>query len=142
MSDNPPPTHSICPRPKFQFTIRSMLILTAVVAVICSMVFAMPGWSGKYLFGFISVTLPGVLISILFYGTPYQKTFAAGALVPSFISVLYSLDQGSYAWRDTEERLSGLLLWGTAAISGVTAILVRRWLESKKPTDDTGSPGS
>ncbi|MBN2216262.1 MAG: hypothetical protein JW719_02685 [Pirellulales bacterium] len=122
-------------RGRFQFSIRSMLILTAVVAVICSVLFAMPGWLAWIILGFTFLTIPGVFISILTYGTPYQKTFAIGAMSPfAFLCLTYHVAfYGLFAngLEDSIARLLVGLLILACAVSGFVTVLVRFWLEGR-----------
>ena len=129
MSDDPQQPEAPQPRAPLQFTMQSMLIVMVSVAVACSVLFGLPGWAATLLFGFVLLALPGVLISMLTYGTPYQRTFAIGALVPCGCYLLHFTGHFHYALEDVTQRLVACVLLAGAGLSGLVAVMVRRAIE-------------
>jgi len=130
------------PHGPWQYSIQSLLILTAAVAVGCSVVFGLPDWAAGLLFLFLALTLPPVLLVVLRHGNPDQKAFALGALFPA-CAMLFSLVTSArmwVPWNDLElestVRFVLLLIWfGGGGGIGALCVFVRRWLER------TGSRG-
>ncbi|MCE5268103.1 MAG: hypothetical protein LLG00_09480, partial [Planctomycetaceae bacterium] len=63
----------------FQFTLSTMLIVTTLVAVACSLFFRMPIVPATFALLFVSLALPAVLTTVLIYGHGYGRTFCLGA---------------------------------------------------------------
>jgi len=68
---------------RFQFSLRGLLWLTVGVAVLCSVVFAMPDWAAVPLMLLSTLALPGVVVVLLTHGGPNQRAFAIGAIFPA-----------------------------------------------------------
>jgi hypothetical protein len=68
---------------RFQFSLRGLFWLTGGVAVLCSVVFAMPNWAGVPLMLLSTLALPGVAVVLLTHGGPHQRAFAIGAIFPA-----------------------------------------------------------
>jgi hypothetical protein len=118
--------------PRFQFTIRSMLILTAVVAVLCSVFFAMPDWAGEMVIVFLACLVPSILVIVLTDGNRNQRAFGIGALFPSGFSLLWVFGE----FHDTYGlRFTVVLLWALAILDGYLCVLTRRWMEKRHRTD-------
>jgi hypothetical protein len=77
-------------RRPFQYSLRSMFIVTTVVAVLCSALFASPGWCRLLTALLWSFVYPPILLTIVIYGRDYVRTFCIGAF-----SVISSLFVGS-----------------------------------------------
>ena len=85
-------------QPRWQFSLRLMLGLTAVVACTSAIVSTEPTWWSGLFLGFLTFAFPAALIMVVVYGHGYWRTFAIGALVPtlecSFVSVMAVLWAG------------------------------------------------
>jgi hypothetical protein len=68
---------------RFQFSLRALFWLTAGVAVLCSVVFAMPNWAAVPAMLLATLALPGVSVVLLTHGGPSQRAFAMGAIFPA-----------------------------------------------------------
>ena len=68
---------------RFQFSLRAPFWLTAGVAVLCSVVFAMPYWAAVPLMLLSTLALPGVSVVLLTHGGPNLRAFAIGAIFPA-----------------------------------------------------------
>ncbi len=86
---------------RFQFSLRSLFWLTAVVAVLCSVVFAMPDWAAVPLMTLGILALPGVLVVLLAHGGPNHRAFAIGAIFPGCVVFLV----GAFAAASTATEL-------------------------------------
>jgi hypothetical protein len=64
----------------FQFSLRTMFIVTTVVAVLCSGLFAAPGWARILTLLCWASALPAVMAAITIYGRGYLRTFGIGGL--------------------------------------------------------------
>jgi len=73
------------PRWRFQFSLRSLLIATTLVAVGCSIFLASPWQVGLVAALCLVVSTPVVLIVVLIHGRGYARTFCIGALIPAGI---------------------------------------------------------
>jgi hypothetical protein len=67
----------------FQFGLLHMLVLTAVVAVLCALIFAVPDWLSVIAAFCLMVLLPMLLTVGIIYGRGYQRTFSIGGLFPA-----------------------------------------------------------
>jgi hypothetical protein len=86
---------------RFQFSLRSLFWLTAVVAVLCSVVFAMPNWAAVPLMALLILAFPGVLVVLLAHGGPNHRAFAIGAIFPGCVVFLV----GAFAAASTVTEL-------------------------------------
>ena len=87
-SVNTPPDTPKIQRPKFQFSLRTMLLLTGVVAALCSAVFAGPTWLRIFLAFFPLWGWPAALIAAIVYSRGYPRVFCIAALSPCVLSNL------------------------------------------------------
>jgi hypothetical protein len=75
----PPPVRD----PPFQFTLGSLLIVSTVFAVLCSLIFSGYAWVCLLTMTFLGVLAPMVLTVGLIYGRGKTRTFCIGALFPA-----------------------------------------------------------
>jgi len=123
---------------RFQFTIRSMLILTAGVALACSFVFAMPDWAAELESLCVFLLVPGPLVCLAIFGASKQKAFAIGTLVPWALFWVVFLVHDLYALSLTiNSRVMFLLGWSLCLVSGYLSLLTQRWIER---TSDSTRP--
>ena len=156
--------HSVVPNSQpehrpFQFTLRTMFIVTTVVAMWCSGLFAPYALSQLVTVTLWVFTVPVVLVVMLIYGRGYMRTFAIGGLFTTFpllichVVLVYSLvmvaislaSGGNADWSDAfgtaipdESRLAaGLFCAGYTAVIflfGFLAMGVRWMVESPQRT--------
>jgi hypothetical protein len=74
----------------FQFGLSTLLMLTVLVAVSCSLFFSMPNKPATIVLILISLALPAVFATVLIYGQGYRRTFCLGALFPSGVMMVCS----------------------------------------------------
>ncbi len=69
--------------PRWQFSLLTLLSLTAVVAVTSAAVTSPPNWISGMALGFLSFAFPTAFVLVIVYGEGYWRAFCIGALVPS-----------------------------------------------------------
>jgi len=69
--------------PRWQFSLITMLALTAVVAVTSAAVSSSANWISGMALGFLSFAFPTAFVLVIVYGEGYWRAFCIGALVPS-----------------------------------------------------------
>ena len=123
---------------RFQFSLRALFWLTAAVAVLCSVVFAMPNWAAVPLMLLLTLALPGVLVVLLAHGGPNHRAFAIGAIFPGcavflmgafiFMSAFSGRMPGSVLDEDTGHAARILFLGGLLAtiLCGLLCLAVDR----------------
>jgi hypothetical protein len=134
---DPPPQ----PSPRFQFGISTLLGITTGTAVICALLFPMPGSIAIPLMVFITFTvLPAVWTTVIIYGRGYQRTFGIGAMFPVGVLLLCldvfgrtfgALSMGSGGGDDRIIRLTLFVLWISCLLVGMICVGVRRFLERR-----------
>lgn len=80
----------------FQFSLRTMFIVTTVVAVLCSGLFAAPGWARILTLLCWAIALPAVMTAITIYGRGYLRTFGIGGLLAMGPLLFWNLIAGYY----------------------------------------------
>ncbi len=73
---------------RFQFSLRTLLVVTALFAAVCSAVSVDSAWGLLVVLWFVTVGLPAALTTIVTYGRGYLRTFAIGAMFPATIIAL------------------------------------------------------
>ena len=116
---------------RWQYSLRTLFVVTTLLAVMLSLLFASPGWV-RALSALCWVTaFPAVLATALVYGKGYLRTFCLGTLIPSawamfslafvFLHVSpYVMDSDDYELQDAlADQVVGL-----AVVSSVMSVLV------------------
>ena len=134
-----------------QFSLRSMFLLTAVVAVACSVLFVLPLIVAVPVLLLLVIAVPAVLTTKVVYGTGYQRTFCIGALFPAGV-VLFATAWFPGLWLanvpPTPRSLSDFadwtgkigdyyrclvgMSWVLSVVVGSLCVAVR-WLGEKRP---------
>ena len=118
-------------RSSMQFSLRAILIVTAVSAVICFIIIS-PSWvAGMSLFGATVLAIPAAL-SLLVYGRGYKQAYGLGTLVP--LSVVYMWFAAGpryidpfFDFDDRETQIYYVICAFAAQVCGVVAVAVRWW---------------
>ncbi len=123
-------------RSSSQFSVRALLIATAIVAMLCFIFFTLPAWvGGLLLFITILLSLPATLAALV-YGTGRTRAFAVGASAPTciiFITLTGLLARGGPLLNlNFQSDDLGLTILCTIVISfvvasGFVAQIVRAW---------------
>jgi len=131
------------PRVKFQFTIRSMLLVTVAVALLCSFLYALPNYAAGMVFLFGIFVVPGPLVCLTIFGTSHHRAFAVGTLVP-WLLFCFLLEPagflGPFYRLGVEERFMLVLPWGSCFLSGYLSLWTLRWIERQNPAQKVEPP--
>ncbi|MCE5268670.1 MAG: hypothetical protein LLG00_12370 [Planctomycetaceae bacterium] len=138
------PNDANAPAGPFQFTLRTMFIVTTVVAIamggLCTPIAGVQALALLYL----SLLVPALLTITLIYGRGYVRTFAIAALFPAGFALLctmiYGLEDVFEADRFLAERQAApamVLVVASAmaliVLAGVTGMGMRWMIESPRP---------
>ncbi len=104
MSSQDPESRSQSPRPvRWQFGLRTMFVVTALVAFCCATLFTLPNTVAVLLLA-LAVVLPALLTTFLVYGGGYLRTFCIGALFPAGVALYPSAWFLAYLLMATADR--------------------------------------
>ena len=143
-----PPTTASDGSP-WRFSLAALLILTALAAVACSLLFASPGWVRFVTAIFLCVALAVIWLVALIHGRGYLRTFATGALCSAGVAALavalmlaiLCLDGLRYDWERFVGQYEDLGFWPAVLVTccfianvatGLLAVLVRGLIESSR----------
>ena len=130
---------------KLQFSIRTMMIVTAVIAVLCCIFFTLPIWvGGLFLLILVLLFMPAMLAALI-YGSGSTRAFAVGASPPMCIVFLWftftALSGGLRFVRRfdySEMRVLYALVILVVVVSGFVAQAVRWGCMPRKPSVSEG----
>ena len=133
-------------RRRFQYSLRSLLIVTTVLAVACAVFFAFPVWVGIIALLCMVFFTPVVLTIVLIHRPGYLRTFCTGALFPAGICFIvcgiyifivfltFVFDGGPSFSPDEGRRIEVLIFLGAYCVlvilGGLLAVFVRWRLEA------------
>ncbi len=116
-------------RPRFQFSLRWLLIAMTLVALACGLTGAL----GRPFTGFLAwtfyVVFPTPLITAAIYARDDLQAFAVGALVPWTTTIWRDGPPRTADWANLFGFVLFLLLFG--GICGALAVATRRWLSHR-----------
>ena len=129
-----------------QFSLRTMFVLTACVAVACTVLFAVPDPLAVPLLLALTIAVPAVLATFVIYGRGYLRTFCIGALFPTATALYASawflgfclLDADVSDWYELATEDAAVVYRWYAGISWVLAVVIglicvgARWLVAGK----------
>ncbi len=137
-TDDRPPTqdHQTAPdRTPFQFTLRTLMVITTVTAVVLSGL----SWLTAITVFLFVLTVPLVLTVTLIYGRGNGRTFCIGALFPAGLSLSYWLPwsalfyhSGSFSPGDDDRLVIIIFLVGYCIFTvsaGLFALWIRKMVE-------------
>ena len=135
------------PRRPLQFTLRSIFLLTTLVAVSSSACFAGPGWLKGLCLVFMLIALPVSLTVALIYGRGYLRTFCIGGLVTVSLTAFfgtYMFIMGVTSSFDSDEATTYFLVaivvfYGFTLAAGVLAMTVRWIVERPQASAESSS---
>jgi hypothetical protein len=131
-------------RPRIQYRLRTLFGLTAGVAIVCSVVFALPNWAAVPILLAAFITFPAVLTTGLVYGRGYQRTFCLGALFPVGMAFLLTTPLfGNYVWFASLDgtgqgnevlifRIAIVVVFVLSLVVGMLCVATRRILEKQQ----------
>lgn len=102
-----------------QFSLKSLIVASIIVALTCAAFFAMPQHSFQMIYRFAILLIPSVLLSIIVYGRRYARAFAVGAVAPIFATIVFTHQTGSSIldWGNDYYTVAMLML--IVAIGGI-----------------------
>lgn len=129
-----------------QFSLRSMLVLVAVVSVVLAVMFTLPDTPAGFVLLFTSFALPAGLTVVLIYRPGYLRTFCIGALFPAgtllgglaLVLVAIVIDNGLPTPDELAALADGIgsagrafvgFVWVLSLLTGLLAVGLRRLLE-------------
>ncbi len=136
----------------FRFSLLALLLLTAMVAVSCSLLFASQGWVRVFSIIIFVFAFPTVWVATLIYGRGYLRTFAIGALCSGGTVAVFSgllliyvsfamISSYSASWSELAEQfaevtfgpaVSVACFFGINVITGRIAVATRWMIESSR----------
>jgi len=131
-------------KPAVQFSLRTLLLLVTAVAVACAAVFQMPGVVAIPLLLFFTAALVPVLVTVIIYGSSYERTFAIGAIFPPALllsgftplgGVFYGFMGRGGDGLGSESiwvRVVIVGIWVASVVMGFLCVATRRLLEDQR----------
>ena len=78
-------------RQPFQYTLKTLLIITTIVAILCAGLFAAPGWIRLFTLYVWLIVYLTVVTAMIIYGGNQTRTFFIGVLIGSGLMILTSI---------------------------------------------------
>lgn len=112
-----------------QFSLRTLMLVMLVVAVLCAVLFTFPGWLTGRVMATVTSLLPSLLVIAAVYGDGERRVFALGAATTYLAVALRDRSWLSSYGNGLTEFVGGLFLLLLLGGSGYTCVWFRRWLE-------------
>lgn len=117
-----------------QFRLKTLFVVTFLVAVVCMVLFALPDWLSLMVLAAAAMVTPGALIAGIIYGRRAKRAFAIGCLASGgwalwFTPILFyeAFDGGSINIGDPiEAKLIFVAFCTVLAVAGFVSVGVRR----------------
>ena len=117
-----------------RFRLKSLFLLTFLVALACMVLFALPNWLTVLALAAVAMATPGGLIAGIIYGRGAKRAFAIGALASGgwllWITpiVFYASINGelNLSEEPVTAKIVFVSFYGVLAFGGLVAIGVRR----------------
>jgi hypothetical protein len=117
-----------------RFRLKTLFVLTFVVAVACMVFFTLPDWLSLAVLATVAMITPGALIAGIIYGRGAKRAFAIGCLASGGwalwitpILIYAALAGGSISFDDpSTAKLAFALYYGALVLAGFAAVGVRR----------------
>ena len=117
-----------------RFRLKTLFLLTFLVAIVCMVLFAVPDVVSVYALGAVAMATPGAILAGIIYGRGAKRAFAIGCLssggwalwvtpILSFYAVNGELSVGDEA---VIFKIWFVAYYGALALGGLAAIGVRR----------------
>ena len=143
---------------RFQFSIRLLILVVTLVAVMLGVLLAKPSWPAGVCFILVALVLPAGFVAGAMFGRGWLQAFCAGALIPAFVAPYMLLllgiatasgrliaagTPGAPKWQQFAEALCQsdtkfilAVFWIAMLITGAICVLFR-WLldDNERPTD-------
>jgi hypothetical protein len=107
----------------FQFTLRTMFIVTTVVAIVCAGLSWPTPWVQLLTTLYLAITVPMAITVAMIYGRGYVRTFSIGAMFPAGLALWYAfvltMDRGFPYRGYNAPDMQWMLMLGTSAATGL-----------------------
>ncbi len=128
-----------------QFSLRTILVVMTLSALLCGLLFASPGFVGMLTLFFLYTAAPVALTITIVYGRGYLRTFAIGAMFPGGLAVFFSYAVLFSGFGGLYEGELGIRLVLCAYLVGLFVVLglyggfamLVRWLVERWQRPDT-----
>lgn len=128
-------------RPKNQFSLRALMIATAIVAVLCCIFFTLPSWVSAFVLLIATLLFMPVTLAALIYGRGRTRAFAVGATPPMSIVFLWFTGFGGRFGRildfgpsdDFDVKITFAIATFVIVASGFIGQAVRWWCLRGEP---------
>ncbi len=156
MTNEPrPPDPPEAAKPAVQFSLRSAFVVMTLAAVGCALVFQIPDAVSIPITLLVTVALVPVLVTVIIYGSSYQRAFSIGAVFPpAMFLVSLCLTGGIFGplssllgdyQRYRSESQSHFremigVLWASTPLMGFLCMATRRLVE-RRPAKNTSRAG-
>ena len=131
-----------------RFSLASLLVVTAVVAVILGAMFVFPWWVSLPMLCLLTFAAPALLLTAAIQGRGDLRAFAVGAMVPTMIMAFWTglfYVQSTYDEDFTDIVEARLLFWiaelaalAIGLLVGPLCIAVRRMLQKREVLCERG----
>ena len=117
-----------------RFRLRSLFLLTFLVAVACMVFFALPDVISVFVLAAVAMVTPGALIAGIVYGRKAKRAFALGCLasggwvlwITPFVFYVAIAGEGNLSAEPVAAKAAFAAFYGVLALGGLVAIGVRR----------------
>jgi len=136
------------PARPFQFTLRSLFVLTTLTAIFSSAYFTGPGWLRLLCLAFVLTASPVVLTVAMIHGRGYLRTFCIGGLFPVCLTAFWAsymiCEYGEPDPGDTVGfLLTVLVVPNVLGLAGGALAMAVRWIvEGPQSPPETASPSA
>jgi hypothetical protein len=113
-----------------QFSLRSMLIATTVLALLCASLVLFGSEVLAFVVWIFELAVMSAFGTIAIYSRGYRRTFWAAALFGAAATLYFGIPRYA-ALTLTQMLIRPLLGFAAAAVSGTVAILTRRFVERR-----------
>jgi hypothetical protein len=155
MSDNTNDDSASNERRPFQYSLKTLLIATTVVATICAGLFTGPEWTRLLTLLIWLIIYPSALVAMVIYGRNYMRTFAIGLLIGSGPIIVIAIidirntycNLNFWTWEYFTRSLSNIYvgyrpriyiisMLFSGILAGIVIVVTRRLIESSRKKTD------
>jgi hypothetical protein len=117
-----------------RYRLKSLFVLTFVVAVACMVLFTLPDWLSLAVLATVAMATPGALIAGIIYGRGAKRAFAIGCLasggwalwITPILVFMVIAGETTFVEGASEIKWAFVLYYAALAFAGIVAIGVRR----------------
>ena len=115
-----------------RFRLKSVFLLTFLVALVCMVLFTLPDWPAIVILAALATVTPGALVAGIIYGRGAKRAFAIGGLASGgwvLWGAPYFYYMGILGEVDSDATLAKMLFvaaYGLLLLAGLASVGVRR----------------